>query len=744
MYLYRQIAKMSPYKFLAVSFLNVFFTLNAFSQWKLKIIEESSHKRLQFEHVESRKIETSQSFQDIILPYISDSLFSDIQRKTLRVRYLHKNKWGLMNGQFKTLIKPQFEYLEIFINRYSDVYPDRPSEIRGYLGTKGTKYYVYNLDFKPVDQSGFSAVQGIGMDFQYPTKMPDEDVQRVLREYDNQNLILLHSSPLLVLSKNGIVEKKQLSHSKLEEVTYIDSNGEEFYRMEEVTQNQFYYHIQGASWNLYDVFNQQLWFKQWLDSITFIYIKCSSNPETWNVPFSLDSLQRHSSEAMLVSYNHTDVKLQDFRLFQEHSKLWCIPICLISSNGFEHIFDLRNPQKTFPQLNRPAEIFNASIGVHYLGIREHNQLRLFDILQQSYHPQVFDAIYPEEHVTITKPSYEKGYYSEITYTCEKVKINEKLGVYHFEDTQFYEITGLEDVDFKQGSYSNPLGFYTGASRFFIGKSGGKWGLTTLNIIQSKDSISVPFVYDSLVFEHYDMNNIIFWYLKAKQNGLWKLIDLHNNPIMLPDQEEENVLMMKAFFDMGHQGMSNYYLLTNPIGTKIKNAFKPSQEYSDYNFEAPSVVYSNDIVVGGKTLVYNNFLRKVVDETLYDSIWLITAYEENTTFQRGYNNSTYYQYFSWSNPYHVNDMTTSYSYVTIDYYLIFKNGLNAIISDKNEIIVPFTKEPIEVSRRNIIRDNTPANDEIDSEWDKVRGKDYDLIAEYSFRTPTKTITIEVTL
>jgi hypothetical protein len=80
------------------------------------------------------------------------------------------------------------------------------------------------------------------------------------------------------------------------------------------------------------------------------------------------------------------------------------------------------------------------------------------------------------------------------------------------------------------------------------------------------------------------------------------------------------------------------------------------------------------------------------------------------------------------------MINSYSYFTIPYFLIFNNGLNAIISDKNEIIVPFTKEKIVVSRRNIINIKNSGNNETEED------EEYEYISEYIFSTPTKTFSV----
>jgi hypothetical protein len=239
------------------------------------------------------------------------------------------------------------------------------------------------------------------------------------------------------------------------------------------------------------------------------------------------------------------------------------------------------------------------------------------------------------------------------------------------------------------------------------------------------------MYDSLLFEYVNIKQFVFCYLKAKLNNEWISIDLHNHRIIPPNKEEENLLLMKAFFDMGHQGMANYFVLTNPTGTKVKNAIDLSGSYSDYEFEVPRIEYMPDGIMGGKTLVYDNYLRKVVDESLYDSIWLITTEVENDNFRGDRVYETYYQYFNWSNNRHLQDMITSYSYVTIPYFLIFKNGLHAIISDNGNILVPFTKEEIDVSRRNIKREKTSGNMNGNS------GKSYELVYEYVFSTFSNT-------
>jgi hypothetical protein len=727
---------MAKYKFFLISLLNVFLTLNAYGQWKLKIIGESSLKKLQFEHISTSKIETSKIFQDIILPPLGDSLFSDSQRKALQVRCLEKNKWGLMNGQFKTLIKPQFNYLEILINKISKFNPEKKPEIQCYLGFKDSKFYLYDLDFKNIDKFGFSSVQGLGMDFEYPTQLSEQDFSSILREQDNQQMVLLHPTPILVLSKHGKRETKHFKYTNQGATLKIDSNGEEFVPCFYDERKVFYYHIADAKWNIYEVFKRKLLFTQWQDSIKFTYVLASNISDTLNNESILDSLNRYPKRGMLVNFNnHEYEKLHEVISSIAHdTKLLCIPICFISLNASEKIFDLRNTHNTFPNLNRPAEIFNAPTGMSYIGIKENNRLRLYDFIEHSFYEQDFDSIYPNEYVTLPTPAHLEELYAGRFYNCVKVRMNQKMGVYHFEDSQFYEIKGLEDVDFKQDNYTHPLSFYRGGSKFFIGKSDGKWGLTTLNIFETNDSVAVPFIYDSLVFDHYNINNFVFWFLRAKKNNEWKIIDLQNNPIIIPNKDEENLLLMKEFFDIGHQGMSNYYVLTNPTGTKTRNAIELSDSYSDFDFEAPRIGYTSDGVSGGKTLVYNNFLRKVVDESLYDSIWLITADDVNNKFDYGYANETYYRYFNWSNSYHLQDMINSYSYFTIPYFLIFKNGLNAIISDKNEIIVPFTKEKIVVSRRNIINIKNSGNDETEED------EEYEYVTAYIFSTPTKTFSV----
>lgn len=726
---------MARYKILFFTLLNGLLTLNAFGQWKLKIIEEKNFKKLQFEDIETNKIETSKSYQDIWLGAETNALYSDSQRKAMRFRFFNDNKWGLMNGQFKPLIKPQFEYLEIFIDRTSRLYPDKNPEIQGYLGFRDSKFYLYDIDFKMVDKSGLSWLQSIGMDFVFPTQLPVKDVSSILRAYDNEHLILLHSTPILILSKQGKVEKKNINYVTTETVYYLDSNGDEFDQIFEVENNVFYDHIVGAGWNVYEVFKRELLFPQWLDSLKFTYVLASDFSDTLDFDSILKNIQRHTNKGMLVNYDniHYEKLYEDMRFLKYgNTKLFCLPICISALNGDEKIVDLRNALKNFSNFNRPAEIITSPTGVLYIGIREKNKLRLYDFIKHSFYKQDFDAIYPNEYITLPTPYDLVESYSSREYSCLKVRLNQKLGVYNFDVDKFYEIKNLEDVDFKQGYYTNPRSVYTGGTKFFIAKSKGKWGLTTLSIFESNDSISVPFTYDSLIFDFYNINNVVFGCLKAKMNNNWKMIDFHNNRIEIPNKEEGNLLLVKKFFDMGHQELAEYYVLTNPTGIKINDAITISDEYADDEF--PRVHYTTDGILGGKTLVFNSYLRKVVDESLYDSIWLITCHDENNSFLYGRDYVTYYQFFNWSNSNQLQDMINSYGYFTIPYFLIFKNGLKAIISDKNEIIVPFTREDIEVSKWNKVHRKTLENDDTD-----VDGN-LEYITEYQFNTATETLTV----
>jgi hypothetical protein len=243
---------------------------------------------------------------------------------------------------------------------------------------------------------------------------------------------------------------------------------------------------------------------------------------------------------------------------------------------------------------------------------------------------------------------------------------------------------------------NPFEYFSPTKNiFYLAKSNHKWGVSTLNIIQSKDSVLVPFLYDTLIPEKYYGLTV----LKAKLNDRWFYIDYLNQEIDIP-QYTDQFFYAKRFFDFSHAQLSSYFLLINPTGMRVKNAFDlDNPVYSDI---IPEMRYFNthngDIIQGGKFLIYNEMLRRQVDESLYDSIWLIKTNSTQVEYSSEFVNVDNYEYFNPSNMHNVSEMLGSSTFCSIPYFLIFKDGKKTIITDQNKMILPFTSEDIEIKRK----------------------------------------------
>ncbi len=716
--------------------------LSVFANWKLTVLQKNQLKQLKFEHLETRKVETSDFYQEILIPIDSDSILSHNERSLLRIRFSKKDKWGMMNGDFKTLIKPKFDAIEILVNQNSTISTKINHEIQVYLGLLKSKWVIYDQNLKNIDEGGFSSVQSIGMNVLSPTILSQQELNCILKDQGNHKIYNFHNSPLFILSKNGYVRKKHVDFKIMEAQTWFDSNGNEEYRYNWIDRMEYFYQIHGGKWNIFEVNKSQFVSRNWVDSVKLIYVQFKTNEKKLNIQIPLDSFYSNQLNVLMLNYNNLTYDSLYFYLNEwgnSNNFLYSMPFFVLCKDNIEKLLDLSAPNTHFPALTKPVIIYPTNSGAHFIGIRENNKLRFFDLLKHEYYRTEFDMFYPHDNVEISIDPYQSS-----TLSCTKTIKNQKLCVYCFSNDSFYGINKFEDVDFQQSPYFNPIQFYVDKNLFFICKYLGKWGVSTINICGDRDSVLVPFEYDSLIFDSYNIHGQYFRYLKAKQSNQWFNIGLQNNPIVsFPDQNCENVLLLKSFYDEGHEMMTDYYILTNPQGKHVKRSLIQSKSIiSDVheNQLNPSDPSFNS-VVGGKTLVYNHFMRKVVDELLYDSIWLISTQEDDENYPLGYQNFVYYNYFNWTRSEDIKNMMTSYNYFTIPYFLIFKNGENAIISDKNKIIVPFTKEKIEVSR---VRSRDVTYKKMESENRLEEDMEYEETiyeSKFVFKTNNKTYSVD---
>ena len=98
------------------------------------------------------------------------------------------------------------------------------------------------------------------------------------------------------------------------------------------------------------------------------------------------------------------------------------------------------------------------------------------------------------------------------------------------------------------------------------------------------------------------------------------------------------------------------------------------------------------------------------------------------------NRDYYEYLNPSNKNHVSEMIGSGEYYSIPYFLIFKEGKKAIVSDKNQIIIPFTSDNIDIQRN---RYREPVKTEV---YEIGEEEQYNFISKLIFKTRNSEVEI----
>ena len=599
--------------FITICLLLLFNSITA--QWKVSIITENQLKKVVFQQLSTGKIESSQWYEEVIMPMDVDTLYHDSMRSNFLIRIRKNNQWGVLNGKLKLLIKIEHQSID-FLRENSLLYQTVSQNKRiAILTRKAQNWFVYDLYGRKLHKSGLSAVQSIGCDLEEPIMMSHVEKVLIFKDRDVINIPHLFEHPQLVVAINGTNTTKEFRYKKLIEYITFDSNGtEEFVQKWIDTVEQFQL-ITQAKWNLLDLQSKKLQFKEWADSLGFTVIHGAIN-----VPQNLDQLkldsfkpQVHSNHSYFQISTNSNYQSKFLQNLDYHSidQFFYHPWLVVFYKNNRQILNFNtkiSSQKSTLNMERNIEILNHQQQI-YWKYWEGDKIALFDVLNGKKISILFDWIDGNEIFTKKNDTMEIN--------GLKCQINGQFGFFSLLENKFYPVKKLQDIHLSEGKYVNPREFfYESKHVFYIAKSNHKWGVSTMSLNQNKDSILVPFQYDTIISEQYYGLNL----LKAKKNKNWMYIDYLNNQIELPPQTDQ-VFFTKRFFDVNHGQLSTYFLLINPTGKILKNAFQiDDQSYLDGYFETRSLgPFRGDIIEGGKFIIYNEMLRKQVDESLYDSI-----------------------------------------------------------------------------------------------------------------------------
>ena len=718
-------------KYLFITFFLLFAGNSITAQWKLSIVTENQLKKVEIQQLSTGKVESSKWYDEILMPNGIDTLCHDSVRTNLFFRIRKNNQWGVLNGKFKLILKIEHQSIDFLKENNLLNQTVKKDKYIAILTKKAQNWFVYDLSGKMMHKSGLTSVQSIGCDLEEPILLSNIEKRLIFKDRrDFIEIPHLFEHPYLVVALNGTKTIKEFKYRKFLEYIAFDSLGTEDFVQKIIDTIELYQCVSNAKWNLLDLKTRKLQLDQWADSLGFTLIHGAINVPQNFEKFKLDSFKpetflNHSCIQFSTNSNYQSSFLQNL-LHQSSGQFFYHPWQVVFYKNHKQILNLNTQiSSTIPvlKMERKIEILNHQ-GRIFWKYGEDDKTVLFDVLKGKKMSILFDWIDGNEEFTLKNDTMDVK--------ALKCQLNGQFGLFSLQENKFYPVKKLQNILLNDGVYVNPREyFYDSKNIFYIAKSNGKWGVSTMSLNQNKDSILVPFQYDTIIPEKYYGLNV----LKAKLNNNWNYIDYLNNQIELPPQTD-NVLFTKRYFDVNHGQLSTYFLLLNPTGKMLKNAFQIDdmmylEGYSETRSLGP---FRGDIIQGGKFIIYNEMLRKQIDERLYDSIWLIWTVNNNGQYPIGGVNIDYYDYLNPSSKHHVSEMIGSSEFYSIPYFLIYKDGKKAIVSDKNETIVPFTTENIEI-RRNRYREivNTVITENGEEEL-------YTYVSKLIFKTKSSEIEI----
>jgi len=680
-------------KFLILSMFLWCLNFPVIGQWKVSVITVNQKKKVKFQHCLNEKVEFSNFFDDILLPNDMDSVLNDSMRSELLIRMSHKNQWGLMDGNFKILLKSNYQAIDLLIESNLLNPPMNSKKAIAIIGKRSNSLFIFDLKGKKLHKANLTSVQAIGCDLIEPTILSDIEKKCIFKDRGHFEIPHLFEHPQLLVSKDGLVSFKEFRFKKMVEFFYFDSFGVENFERRFVDTTEYFQTIVKGKWNILDLETKKLRLNKWADSLGFTLIHGQLNVPQNLKNLNLDSFIPASNFNQSFYLSSTNLSYQNnfeknMIQVKSESQFYYYPFIVLYFENDLLVLN-GNSVSQIPELkirfSRNIGLFNYHNQIYWKSF-DGKQYDLFNLLSFKNFPILFDRI----------DGSEEFYYQNDTQKIQAIKcqLNGKFGLFSFSENKFYPLTKLQDIQLSDGVYMNPFEYFSPTKNiFYLAKSNHKWGVSTLNIIQSKDSVLVPFLYDTLIPEKYYGLTI----LKAKLNDRWFYIDYLNQEIDIPLNTDQ-FFYAKRFFDVSHAQLSSYFLLINPTGTRVKNAFYlDDRVYSDIIPEMRYFnTYNGNIIQGGKFLIYNEMLRKQVDESLYDSIWLIQT-NSTPVYSSEFVNVNNYEYFNPSNMRNVSEMLGSSTFYSIPYFLIFKDGKKTIITDQNKMIFPFTSEDIEIKR-----------------------------------------------
>ena len=701
------------------------------AQWKISIVTEMQLKKVQFKQISTGKIVGSKFYDDILLPKGVDTIFNDSMRSNLFIRMKKKNLWGAMNGNLEVIVNPSFHSIDILYER-NLLQPSNQNSIIALLAKKDLSWFVFDFQGNKLHKKELTSIQSIGCGLSQPRMMSELDEQLIFKDIADLSTLHLFDHPYLVISNGGVAKTKSFRYKKLVEYGLFDSIAVDVIIERKIIDTlENYQVVSNAKWNLLDLKLKQLKLDQWADSFGFTMIHGKLNVPQNDEKIKLDSFIPESNMNLSFYETSTNSNYQynflNYRLNSSFSQFYFHPLIAAFYNSGVQMFD-GNPTLNLPRITfKIQKIIGVLIQQNRIFWKcyEGQKISIIDVLKLVENPRLFDWIDGREELTIENDS--------LKFRGLKCRLGGQFGFYSLIDNQFYPVRKLQNMQLYDGVYVNPSEYFNQTKHiFYIAQSNGKWGVSTMCLLNSKDSVLVPFQYDTIIpEEHYGLKM-----LKAKMNDQWIYIDYLNNVIDVPPQTDQ-FLYSKRFFDAGHGQLSTYFLLLNPTGKKVKNAFMlTDQMFVEGISEARFLnLYNGDVILGGKFMVYNEMLRKLVDESLYDSIWLITSNSVHFQSLVGDVNVDYYNFFNPSNKEQVSEMIGSGEFQSIPYFLIFKNGQKAIVSDQNKFIVPFTAEDIEISRKRYY-----ANLNITLNENEEEENQYEFVSKLIFKSKSSQIEV----
>lgn len=666
-------------------------SLNA--QWKISIIKNNQFVKIKSVQLSTKNEIESAWFDEVLLPKMSeDSIVEEHDFNTVVYRVSKNKKWGLMNTQFKIILKPKYDLLDILISKSNLNVSNVQNTVMAIITKDKIGWTIHQINGSKINNIGVSSIQSIGCEFIEPTLISEAEKACILRDKGNLNIRSTNNVPLLICSQGGEVEKKIYKKTYFQEYEEPDSDGNFYVKRREVQKIENYNQVKNAKWNILNLTSGKMELNEWSDSIFSILVFSYLNDSVDFYPNKLKNSMVHNKQYLLNFSNQNYEGLFDEILeFGENPDCYVnFPVFVeyrLNKGSFFQIkktFDLKNIQKPFQNF----KIFNSSL-MNFWVLKNFDTLNLYNFTSDTFYHKAFNDLW-EGNLYLPTSEYEDGT------LYHKCKLNHQLGVYTFQKDTFLPIKTYEDVNFSLGTYSNAIEIFRNPQRFFFTKLNGKWGMSTLNIIyDNKDSISIPFIYDEIqCFYKYGYTS-----LKVRQDKTWKFIDFLNHPIdTFPNSKSQ--LTVKRFYDENHEQMSKFFFLLNPTA-EIVESINNTHKSSGWGNSSENKTGIGSYISRGKVLVYDEMMRKMVNEEIYDSIYLLTT--ENGPYFSSNDPELISELscFNWSNPTHVKKMKNSSSYFTIPYFMIFKDGASAIIDDENNIVYPFTKEHITVYERKFV-------------------------------------------